>query len=278
MVASAAALLAQAVDHAGALSNLPAQQQKSAKALLVRTLLMAGATKEEFPNWRKGFAVPATDGAVPLDYRYGAGELNIDNSHRILTTGEQNANDSADVLLAGWDFETARPVQPLRYFVEVPPFSYVDQFTTTAGTPLILTPSLANIDLHLFRAINFTPAGLKDQSVSAIDNVEHIYLRSLPAGRYMFEITSDTDWKYAIAWDVKLGTVVGVDFNGDTKIDQADLEYFAGCSAGANRPLPRPDCISTDLDADGDADLDDFGRFQRCLTAAGEPPDPACSN
>ncbi len=288
MAASAAALLLQQEDQQGVLGSLDPSEQRLARALLAKALLMGGATKGEFADWRRGFATPTTDGTVPLDYRYGAGELNIDNSDRILTAGQQPAGNSGDVGTTGWDYAPAVPAVGRFYFFEIPAASCVKELSILVTwnrhiefifeEPLIITPTLANIDLALHHADDFTAGERIDQSISSIDNVEHIYLRHLPAGRYVFEITSDADWKYAVAWDVKLGAVVGVDFNGDGRVDQADLAYFAGCSGGANRPLPRPDCVSTDLDYDGDNDLNDFGRFQRCLTAPGAPPDPACSD
>src|SRR5690606_7704097 len=76
VVAASGALLLEACTTSGALDNLPADRQRPARVLLVKALLMGGATKHEWPDWRKGFSSPCTDGSVPLDYRYGAGELN----------------------------------------------------------------------------------------------------------------------------------------------------------------------------------------------------------
>jgi hypothetical protein len=88
VVASCGALLIQTIQTGAYLNNLPAQQALSAEPLLTKALLMGGASKAAWPDWRRGFAAPSTNGTVPLDYRYGAGQLNIDNSHRILTAGE----------------------------------------------------------------------------------------------------------------------------------------------------------------------------------------------
>ena len=166
MVSSSAAIVVQEADSQGVLGYLDPEEQRPAKALLVKALLMGGATKTEFANWRKGFATPSTDGTVPLDYRYGAGELNIDNSHRILTAGEQNAGASSDVALAGWDYGQASPAAGQLYFYEVPSQQYVQtlsimvtwnrHITMVPGGILTPTPSLANIDLRLYEANGFT--------------------------------------------------------------------------------------------------------------------------
>ncbi len=286
MVASAAALLAQAVDNAGALSSLPAQQQKSARALLVRTLLMAGATKTEFPDWRRGLATPAADGTVPLDYRYGAGELNINNSHLLLTAGEQEGGTTADVGLTGWDFAGVTGGGARPYFFQIPSFSYASsvsvltvwnrRITTSEGTPLELTPSLANIDLRLYEADGAAPGALRDQSVSTVDNVEHIWRRHLGAGRYAFEITSDTDWDYAVAWVVKPAPTPPSDLDGDGDVDADDVGFLAGCATGPAVGPPAAGCEGADLDADHDVDLDDFGRLQRCFSGRDTLPVAEC--
>jgi len=289
IVASAAALLLQEADRLSVLATLDPAEQKVAKALLVKALLMGGATKAEFADWRKGFATPSTDGTVPLDYRYGAGELNIDNSDRILTAGQATANPTTDVATTGWDYGAASQSSSQTYFFQVPAFQHAAQLSILVtwnrhldfnfdDDPIVITPSLANIDLRLYRAPGSPSGQLIDQSVSVMDNVEHIFLRDLPAGRCVFEVTSDVSWKYAVAWDVSLAPNVGVDFDGDGAVDQADLAYLAGCSSGPTVPFVRPDCMSADLDHDGDVDQADFGMFQPCYTAAGDQPDPACAN
>lgn len=288
VVASCGSLLIETIQAGAYLNGLPPQQAQSALPLLTKALLMGGATKTAWPDWRRGFAEPSTDGTVPLDYRYGAGQLNIDNSHRILTAGQQRASSSSDVGWTGWDYGSVAPAARRQYFFSIPTFSRADnvsilvtwhrQITVGAGTPLILTPSLANINLHLKEAIGFSTGALVDQSVSMIDNVEHIFLRSLAPGRYVFEVTTDTTWDYAIAWNIHLVPTGAADLNGDDRVDAADLAIFQACSSGPNVPyntasLPAnctlvPDAngrIAADFDTDGDVDQADFGVLQRGL-------------
>jgi hypothetical protein len=274
MVASSAALLLESADTDGILSGLSPAEQRTGKALLAKALLMGGATKTEFTDWRKGFATPSTDGTVPLDYRYGAGELNIDNSHRILAAGRQPASPSTDVALTGWDYGAVTASGSRLYFFDVPAFSYVDavsilvtwnrHVTVGPGNPATLTPSLANIDLRLYEAQGFLPAVLVDQSVSLIDNVEHV-----------FEVTSDQAWDYAITWDAALAATIAFDFDGDGDVDLADFATFQACFNGPNRPpsqAAQADCEKADFDHDGDVDLVDFLSFQACFNGPNRPP------
>jgi len=282
VVASSASLLLQTADAEGILPQLAAQERKTAKALLVRALLMAGATKTEFADWRKGFASPSTDGTVPLDFRFGAGELNIDNSHRILTAGEQHAGASADVAPTGWDYDTAAAGSDRLYFFEIPAFRYADtvsilvawnrQIAVGGGNPAKLTPSLANIDLRLYAASGYMVGAAWDQSISAIDNVEHIYLRWLPPGRYAMAVTSDKTWNYALAWDIHTSPTAADDFDGDGDVDLADFNFMQSCFNGPNRPPQSGGCEGADLDGDSDVDLSDFFQFQLCFNGPNRPP------
>ncbi len=290
VVASCGALLVQTIQAGGYLNSLPPLQATSALPLLARALLMGGATKTPWLDWRRGFATPSVDGTVPLDYRYGAGQLNIDNSHRILTTGKQAASASSDVGKTGWDYGTAAPAVRRQYFFSIPTFSRADSvsilvtwnrlITVGAGVPITLTPSVANINLSLNQAVGFTAGEPVDQSISTLDNVEHIFLRSLAPGRYVFEVTTDAAWDYAIAWDIHLVPTVAADFGGDGYVDAADFTMFRACSTGpAVRYTPgalpsgctlTPNAngrISADFDADGDVDQIDFGILQRWYDA-----------
>lgn len=277
VVAAAASMLIETADGMGTIDTGVGQEpgtlsERAAVAMLVKAVLMAGATKSEFTDWRKGFATPCTDGTVPLDYRYGAGELNVDNSHRILTAGQHEAGSTQDVPLSGWDYAVGGSGFGRRTFFEVeagqtmrlsavvtwlrksfPPedidgdadvdeddlallencwtaprvisadhncvaadldgdgdieqsdfglfqarFSGQDKWAKDADGS-----ATANIDLRLYEAIGFYPLTVLDKSISAVDNVEHIYIEELPAGRYMLEVTTNRRWEYALAWDLQ---------------------------------------------------------------------------
>ena len=71
-------------------------------------------------------------------------------------------------------------------------------------------------------------------------------------------------------------TAIPADFNGDRKVNAADLELFEICAAGPNVPLT-PQCLSKDLDADQDADSSDFAVWQRCYSG-NELALPTCND
>jgi hypothetical protein len=184
----------------------------------IKAVLLTGATTEEF----NVLAQPWTrlhNGSFrePLDRRWGAGELNIDNSHRILTQPEQNASNSSTVATFGWDFNSVATGQTNRYFIDVTATSTASiaatwlrdiAVTPNGGNPLTLTPSLANIDIRLFTATGFTVGIQIDESLSPVDNVERIVLPGLAPGRYVIEVTSGSAAEnYSIAWDLRLSAV-----------------------------------------------------------------------
>jgi hypothetical protein len=179
----------------------------------IKSVLLTGATTEEF----NVLAQPWTrihNGTFrePLDRRWGAGELNIDNSHRILTQPEQNASNSTTVNRFGWDHNTISQGQTHRYFIDITQTSTASvtavwlrniDVTPNGGNALILTPTLANIDIRLSTATGFTVGTLVDESVSPVDNVEHILASGLAPGRYVIEVTSNAMENFTISWDLR---------------------------------------------------------------------------
>lgn len=190
---------------------------------LVKALLLAGATKEEFPGWSRTVT-------RPLDARFGAGELNILWSYRILESGRAWATEwsagGAAVPPIGWVTDVAAvdslpggaPLAGARTYVfdispdaKSAPFSavltwhrqVVDGAAGPDWSPLALPLVNLGLSLHAVAANGFAPGALVDQSTSPVDNVEHIYVPSLPPGRYRLtvmvpELAAPTE--YALAW------------------------------------------------------------------------------
>ena len=197
MVSSAAALL----HEAGAGSD--AVQSETLKALL-----LAGATKDEFSSWSRS-------PSQPLDLRFGAGELNIYHSYFMLQSGETNGTTgvpSAAMGESGWDYEPAIEAGGDRYYEFV-----VAENTLVAELSLVLTwnmeiidinsgsqfspvESLADMNLQFYNSTQGFLNELVDSSVSAIDNIEHIYLKHLTPGTYHLRVTSDLEFDYGLAW------------------------------------------------------------------------------
>jgi hypothetical protein len=199
MVAAAAVLLVQTAGST----------PFAAKPQTIKAVLLAGATKGQFATAAGG---PWTHTqTVPLDVRFGAGQVNIDNSYKILSAGRQVANDSATVAPTGWDFNTVGTPGPTArtYFFDLPAeaaghtLSAALTWHRVVSDALVAAP-LANLDLKLFNVTTgFTTGAMIDQSVSVLDNVEHVWVpNGLPAGRYAWrvELAAGATTDYAVAW------------------------------------------------------------------------------
>ena len=192
MVASTAAMLRQIAPANAALP------------VTMKAILMAGATKGQFPNWSRS----ATH---PLDAVYGAGQVNVYSSYHILAAGQQASGTGATVSQQGWDYAATTSGSRL-YFFDIPAggasslsviLTWNRTIADTLPGPSWGSPSstLANLTLKLYSASAFAVGTLLDSSVSAVDNVEHIYSPSLAPGRYAVEVTADTlNVSYGLAW------------------------------------------------------------------------------
>lgn len=199
LVASAAALL----RHAGAATNA-AQNQ------VVKSLLFAGATKEEVIDWDRTTT-------RPIDEVYGFGELNILNSYHILEGGEFAASTSdpaTDVGHMGWDFGNFNGSDDLFYDFEILAGREVSQLSAAlvwnvdvidanaSAAVFDASIALANLDLELYDSTGTFLGSLVDSSLSTEYNMEHIYLTSLAEGNYTFRITGDSDTDFGFAWRI----------------------------------------------------------------------------
>ena len=221
-VASAASLLLEKI-----LASYPVADEPQ----VVKALLIAGASKKRLPGWLR------TATSRPYDEVFGAGELNVLNAYHILVGDQQPASPSIERKHRGWDFALASSSTPQRYFFSVPEGKSANTFSASLVwhrqiTRRTFISTLPNLELRLFSATGFTPGSVPiDQSVSAVDNVEHLYLRNLPAGQYMLEVSSDTNaHAYAIAWEAQIGSGPNVavrrDEMGGIHLDLDQLDPF----------------------------------------------------
>ena len=193
-VGAAAAMLRQ---------NAPANAQHS---VTLKALLLAGATKHQFPTWSRTTT-------QPLDSRLGAGQVNVYNSYHALAAGQQAASTSVSVGRRGWDFSTTTAGSRL-YFFDIPLGDTASGFSAILSWHRIITDGTAgplwgsptsnvpNLSLKIYAASGFVVGTLVDQSVSPVDNVEHLYEPHLPPGRYALEVTGDqTGISYGLAWN-----------------------------------------------------------------------------
>jgi len=168
---------------------------------VIKSLMMAGATKTEFPTWTH-------TQTRPLDFYYGAGELNIYRSYNILIAGEQDASSISTVNYTGWDYNTTTTGGRDYIFnlsetaTEVSVVLTWNRTVTDGPTAgFDAAASLADLRLTLSNSSGLVIGSTIVVSDSAVDNVELIYLTNLLAGQYAIEVTSATnDVSYSVAW------------------------------------------------------------------------------
>ncbi|HEX6964072.1 MAG TPA: dockerin type I domain-containing protein [Lacipirellula sp.] len=266
-VSSAATLLYDAVEGTADASNNE----------VIKSMLLAGATKNEFPTWSR-------TAAQPLDDTYGAGELNIYNSYLIQLGGRHAGTTNAPTSAApsyGWDYQdhkSSPSTGDIFYNFEVPAGSTAQELSVAlswnaevtdadAGTGFAPSHSLQNLDLRFYDSNGTFMGSLLDQSTSAVDNVEHLYFTDLAAGTYTLKVSNAAGWDYGLAWRTKTQfNLFSGDFNGDGAVDGADFltwQRNLGTLLGAT-------ASEGDADGDGDVDAEDLGVWRAGIIAA--PP------
>lgn len=66
------------------------------------------------------------------------------------------------------------------------------------------------------------------------------------------------------------------DFNGDGDVDLEDFGRFQACMSGSNVPQTDPACEQAKIDDDNDVDVYDYDIFKDCISGANIPVDPNC--
>jgi hypothetical protein len=262
-VAAAAALLQQVAGEPPLASNPSARDPTVLKAVL-----MAGATHAE--SWSNA---PVASGDArgeavrPLDPVSGAGVVNVDRAHRILTGGEQDGSlevpTQATLRAAGWDLAQISPGTNvhwrLRLYEQAPELSIIASWRRLPSTTFTTAPSSPTIRLRLFRVEGSSLVPLTGEdgaayyasgnvaSTSAPDNVQHIYVRGLVAGEYVIQASrlgsSGTPAPTAVAW---FRPAPAADANWDGQVDGLDLAVVLS-AWGTNQP-------AADLNDDGTID------------------------
>jgi hypothetical protein len=217
VVAASASLLIQTA----ATKPDPGEAAAAGRVETIKAALLSGATTSPFA----GLAQPwhRIDNGVfvePLDRRFGAGQLNIDNSHQIISTARQNGTDLARDDPTGWDFGTLSSTGSTRtYFFNAP--SDVNSATLTATVTWLrripqtgpefttATATLADIELRIYETEgNLSLGQLVDASLSPVDNLQHTRTNLIPTSHYALEVSlaglpaGQASEDFAIAWQV----------------------------------------------------------------------------
>jgi Subtilase family len=214
LVSGAAAILMQA----GVRGDGGSDTNSATDARTVKALLLNGAIKPA--SW-------ANPSPSPLDPLFGAGILDVLESYGQLTGGKHGYITTGTVAtnaphpptvatgnvssLVGWDFNSIAN-SPTTDAIN----HYCFGVTNKAGdSPFSATITLVwnrqfnqttinNLDLFLY---DMNSGSLIASSVSRVDNVEHIFLPQLPAGRYDLEVLkhggsiTTTSETYALAFE-----------------------------------------------------------------------------
>lgn len=200
---------------------------------VVRAVLMAGA--EHRAGWTNN---PMTTGpsrgttSTPLDAVFGADELDVNHSHWILTGARQFEATipaaATNTPHAAWAVVTTSPGSSAWWAFHVdsakPIVSIVAAWNREVSFDFA-TWAMPDLDLELWRVdpVNGQTTLVGDlglpyfasgnvQSVSTIDNVEHLYLTDLAAGDYLLELRRTADgfgpWDVAVAWEFECAPAV----------------------------------------------------------------------
>lgn len=222
VVSASAALL---VQTAAAKAD-PAEAAASGRVETIKAALLSGATTSPFA----GLAQPwhRTDNGSfvePLDRRFGAGQLNIDNSHQILSAPRQDGTDLSRDAPTGWDFGTLSATAPTRrYYFDAPSgagnatltatITWLRRIPQTGGSFTTTTTTLADIDLRIYETDGDLNLGqLVDWSLSPVDNLQHTRTDLLSMGHYALEVSlaelpsGQSSEDFAVAWQVTVTPV-----------------------------------------------------------------------
>ena len=272
VVSACAALLQETVatDPVLSASNFAYRPQ------VMKSVLMTGATHDE--SWTNNPVQSGSDRGVtsrPIDEIYGAGIVNIDRSHQILTGLEQNGSsnnvipEQPNIQGPGWDWEYVSSGESVYYRFCIEETAPEVIFTATwhrSVSATFTSYNLPNLDLYLWKVEDESLVDMVGQnskafesgnvtSESLVDNVEHLYVRGLAEGEYVVEMVrqnSGSSSRGAIAWWIpEPSNVIPGDLNGDGEVDGADVGLLLALF-GSDDPL-------ADLNGDGIVDGADVG-------------------
>jgi len=271
VVGAAAALLFETIQGSSlsSLSNLQRVQ-------LAKVCLLGGADRDA--SWANNAPQSGSSRGVatkPIDALRGAGSLNVDRAHRILTAdrmdGASTATGASFASAEGWGTAaissaqkshwrfSVNQVTPAFDFTVVWPrtvasnfgsYTYVDmnlRVYRALGNAATLTPMEGDAGLDLFARGNV-------QSVSTVDNVETLHLIDLQPGEYVVELSrvgSGSAFTAYAAWMVDPAAfgLLG-DLDGNGAVDAGDIGVLL-VMFGSGNP-------AGDLDRNGTVDAGDI--------------------
>ena len=278
VVAAGASLMIETASTVPDLAGNPNAQRSE----VIKALLLAGANHRT--GWTNNPTGSGPDRGVtarPLDIVYGADLLDVNTGHLILTGGEHDGSatppSAISAAQAGWDLVNVGAGES-RYWrlaacTLAPEVSVVATWHRQVESPFGNADwSLANFDLVLWRVDEkqqlvtlvgdpglpfFADGNVVSQS--AVDNIEHLFIRDLEAGEYVLELrrvdAGNVDWDAAVAWHMPASMILG-DLDGDCMVGITD--FLALLAAWGPCPDPCPPGCAADLDGDCEVGITDF--------------------
>lgn len=237
----------------------------------IKAALMAGASR--FTNNTASAAnvddyrVATVDQtANGLDWRYGAGQLNINNSYAILAAGEQTSiQEGGNAILSYTGFDYMPKFGGRRNADTLAEYN----LGTSTGNQFFAVSLVWNLDVEgvnngffdssaVLRNLDLylvdTTAGANTvvaSSLSTIDNTENIWFELLAGHDYQIRVESvgaDFEWDYSLAWHA----IDFLDTDADGVFDHLDSDSLDACV-----PTVFVSVCATDSDNDGLTDFDE---------------------
>lgn len=189
-----------ATGATASVATLLRAQASSATSVAIKSVILAGADKLKFEDWDNS-------STRPIDDIYGAGEVNILNSFRILSGGEQSAGSIGSY---GWDYFSpgGRNRFPQAYTLTIPDNSTSSSLCANLSWNRASSggsySTLANLSLTLTDSSDVVVFS----SDSSVDNIEHIWQTNLSPGTYTITVARNgsVNADYALAWRVDTET------------------------------------------------------------------------
>ena len=235
VVSATAALLYETIETDPELSG----SAISSRQPIMKAMLLAGATRDE--AWTNN----PVDGVTsrPIDEEQGAGVVNVDRSHRILTGYRHSSSTSLEgapvIPTSGFDYPRVTPGQTRWWrFTTTSPLDELSAALTWPRLPTtsFTSYSLMDLDLELVRVVDGVAQPIDGTSsafeagnvlsTSQVDNVELLSIRGLEPGEYAFKVTRMNSGSTAfagLAWLMIEAEGILGDFNGDGRVDGIDL-------------------------------------------------------
>ena len=256
IITGGAALLASAsYNTAGLSGNADSRDGRVVKAVLLNSA-------EKTFGWNNGQTSfgSGVETTQSLDYKVGAGRINLDRAYDQYLSGTTDIGGQASGNLGsvenkGWDFGLVRDGTDNDYYISTELQAGTDFSATltwfrdrTSSGPTVYDNGQSDLDMIIFDATGGTFAGEISRSISDYNVVEHLYFTVPTTGYYGIRVHFDgttfgsrTSEQYGLAWSSAPETEPEA-VTDNYEITQ-NSEFFVSAENGL---------LANDVDADGD--------------------------